>query len=240
MQTAGSEQGGELEALRRLLRIQTEKRVSYRDFLKRYAVVREEARVDPDSFDYGFYNYGMELYGNMPLIEENEFREARKVEQLVIAIDTSASCQEKLVARFLGETAAILASQESFFHHMDLRIIQCDDAVRKDMVIHNADEMKQYLDSFEVDGGAGTDFRPVFRYVQELRDAGELRNLRGLLYFTDGKGYYPEKPVPYETAFVFRREDYKDLYVPSWAIRVYLDEDDSMEISDGRSAQSRA
>ena len=31
--------------------------------------------VDMDSFDYGFYNYGMTVYGNMPLIEELEYRE---------------------------------------------------------------------------------------------------------------------------------------------------------------------
>ncbi len=232
MEASGSEMSEDLEGFQRLLRIQTEKRVSYRDFLKRYAVVREEARVDPDSFDYGFYHYGMELYGNMPLIEENEYREARKVEELVIAIDTSASCQEKLVARFLNETAGILAAQESFFHHMDLRILQCDEEVRRDTRIHNADEMKQYLDSFAVDGGAGTDFRPVFRYVQELQARGELRNLRGLIYFTDGKGHYPERPAPYETAFVFFREDYRDLYVPSWAIKVYLGDGDELELVD--------
>ena len=40
--------------------------------------MREEVSVDMDSFDYGFYMYGLQHYGNMPLIEENEFREAKK------------------------------------------------------------------------------------------------------------------------------------------------------------------
>lgn len=93
--------------------------------------MREEVSVDMDSFDYGFYMYGLQHYGNMPLIEENEFREAKKIEELVIAIDTSASCKEKLVQQFLNETGAILKHQESFFHKVHIRIIECDNQFKK-------------------------------------------------------------------------------------------------------------
>ena len=48
--------------------------------------------VDPDSFDYNFYSYGLSLYGNMPLIEPQEWKEVQKVEEFVIVIDTSMSC----------------------------------------------------------------------------------------------------------------------------------------------------
>ena len=75
--------------------------------------------------------YGLQHYGNMPLIEENEFREAKKIEELVIAIDTSASCKEKLVQQFLNETGAILKHQESFFHKVHIRIIECDNQIQK-------------------------------------------------------------------------------------------------------------
>lgn len=57
---------------------------SYKEFLKRFAVVREEVSVDMDSFDYGFYMYGLQHYGNMPLIEENEFREAKRSKNLLL------------------------------------------------------------------------------------------------------------------------------------------------------------
>ena len=50
--------------------------------------------------------------------------------------------------------------------------------------------------------------------------------LRGLIYFTDGYGIYPAKMPPYETAFVFMKEDYQDIDVPPWAIRLILDEED--------------
>lgn len=219
--------------LTRVLEVVNRKRMSYRDFLRRYAVVREEARVDPDSFDYGFYNYGMELYGNMPLMEENEYRESKKIEELVIAIDTSASCQATLVRHFLGETAAILRSRDTFFHRIELRILECDNQVQKDILIRSPEEMKQYLETFEVSGGFGTDFRPVFEYVESLRAEGHLKNLRGLLYYTDGAGLYPSRPTTYETTFVFwTDEKFFDRHVPGWCVKVYLGEDDHIGFGD--------
>lgn len=226
----GREGGTETGNLRRILAVGQRRRLTYGDFLRRYAVVREEARVDLDSFDYGFYNYGMTLYGNMPLIEENEYRESKKVEQLVIAVDTSASCQKTLVSRFLSETAAVIASRETFFHHVDLRIIECDDRIQKELVIHSPEEMERYLDAFEVHGGFGTDFRPVFDYVAGLRARGNLKNLRGLLYFTDGFGRFPVQPTDYETVFIFLKDDLFDLRkAPKWAVTLTIDDD-----TDGR------
>jgi predicted metal-dependent peptidase len=213
----------EVGSLTRILSFTTKKRTSYREFLQRFSVLREEAAVDPDSFDYGFYNYGMDMYGNMPLIEENEFRESRKVEELAIAIDTSASCQKSLVQEFLNETASILSSGENFFHRVDIHIIECDDKVQKDVLIRNVEDMKRYADGFTLKGGGGTDFRPVFRYIEELRTKGQLRHLRGLLYFTDGFGTYPKKPTSYDTAFVFWKDDeMNDRDVPAWAMKLYI------------------
>ena len=42
-------------------------------------------------------------------------------------------------------------------------------------------------------GRGGTDFRPAFEYIEELRKNGELTKLDGMLYFTDGMGVYPRK-----------------------------------------------
>ena len=78
------------------------------------------------------------------------------------------------------------------------------------------------MQNLTLTGHGGTDFRPAFAYVEKLIEAGELFNLRGLLYFTDGKGIYPKKKTPYETAFVFCEEDYEDQNVPAWAIKLIL------------------
>ena len=72
-----------------------------------------------------------------------------------------------------------------------------------DTVITSAEDIARLLKNFSLIGGGGTDFRPAFAYVNRLLDEGVFHNLKGLLYFTDGKGIYPAKRPPYETAFVF-------------------------------------
>ena len=218
----GSDDTGSLV---RMLGFTERKHRDYRAFLERFRILREETRVDPDSFDYGFYNYGMEVYGNMPLIEENEYREVRRVEELVIALDTSASCQSVLVQKFLNDTASILFAAESFFKKVEIHIIECDDQVQNDIRITDVEQMRRFAGGFSVAGGYGTDFRPVFVYVEELQKKGILKNLKGLLYFTDGFGIYPEKPTPYDTAFVFYKdEEMSDVQVPDWALKLYMTE----------------
>ena len=224
LEISGSRAGKDLPSeLVRVLAAQTAAGKDLRAYLKHFMVLREEAGIDPDSFDPGFYNYGMQLYGNMPLIEENELRERVRVEELVIAIDTSASCQWGAVQEFLNETAAILLGRESFFRKVRIHILQCDEQVRSDLLITDPEQMKEYAGHFAIRGGGGTDFRPVFSYVEELRRSGELKRLRGLLYFTDGYGIYPARPTAYETAFVFERDaDNRDDEVPDWALRLYV------------------
>ena len=51
-------------------------RRSYAEFLRKFAVLREELHADPDEFDLNFYTYGLRVYKNMPLIEPVESRES--------------------------------------------------------------------------------------------------------------------------------------------------------------------
>ena len=224
MQTFGKEAGKGGETLEHLLNFTYRERPAYRDFLRRLSVLRETVETDPDSFDYAYYSYGLDHYGNMPLIEEYELREVKRVEELVIAVDTSASCQPALVQRFLDETASVLGEEQSFFRRVRIYLIECDDRVRKETVLESPGDLKKMAGSFTVRGGGGTDFRPVFRRVEELREAGSLRDLRGLIYFTDGFGTFPERAPSYETAFVFREDqEFSDKNVPDWALKVYVE-----------------
>ena len=222
----GREAGTEDGDLSDELAVENRERYDYRTFLKKFAVLKEEMQIDPDSFDYVFYSYGLRMYGNMPLIEPQEWKETHKIEEFVIVIDTSMSCSGDLVRKFLEETYHILAETESFFRKVHIRILQCDDAVRADQLITTGEELKQYMDHLQLYGDGGTDFRPAFTYVQQLIDQGEFKNLKGLLYFTDGKGTFPRKRPPYDAAFIWFREDYKEVSVPPWAIRLMLDEED--------------
>lgn len=206
--------------------LQQKHKKDFHRFLKRFAVHREELQTDTESFDYIPYMYGLEHYGNMPLIEHLEYQEVNRMEELVIAIDTSGSCTVDIVRRFMEETYGILSDHRNFFRKMNLYIIQCDSFVQDSAHITCEEDWHQYLKYLQIHGRGGTDFRPVFSYVEDLRAAKDLRDLRGLLYFTDGDGIYPEKAPDYQTAFVFYREKPQHQTVPGWITPLYLGEED--------------
>lgn len=218
------------DSLLEQMQIENRERYDYRKFLKKFAVLKEEIQIDEDSFDYIYYTYGMEHYGNMPLIEPLESKEVFRIENFVIVIDTSMSCSGELVRHFLEETYKILSEAESFFRKVNIHIIQCDDQVRSDVVITSFQQIKDYMKGFTIKGKGGTDFRPAFEYVNSLCVQGEFTKLKGLLYFTDGKGIYPVKAPVYDTAFIFIGDwinsQYQEVSVPSWAIKLVLGPED--------------
>jgi predicted metal-dependent peptidase len=226
MESFGEENAQSGKDLLEQIKAENRERYDYKRFLKKFAVLREEAEVDPDSFDPIFYTYGMTLYENMPLIEPLETREVFKIEDFVIAIDTSMSVSGDLVKRFLEETYGVLSESESYFRKVNIHIIQCDEEVRSDVTITSREEMEDYMEHFTISGFGGTDFRPAFEYVNGLLNKGAFKKLRGLLYFTDGKGIYPVSMPPYDTAFVFMEGQYEDISVPGWAMKVILTEED--------------
>ena len=216
-------EGEKSEKLSWFLHLEHKCYTPFQDFLRKFSVDREELKTDPESFDYGYYYFGLSQYGNMPLIEENEYREKRKIPELVIAIDTSYSTKGEMVKRFLEEVLAILADKEAFFTKCRVHIIECDDRIRKDLLVEDAEEMERYRERFEVSGGYGTDFRPVFYYIEDLQKKGELKELKALLYFTDGRGRYPKYAPSYTAAFIFPRgEDIDDENAPFWALKLYI------------------
>ncbi|MBQ3797865.1 MAG: metallopeptidase [Butyrivibrio sp.] len=223
IETIGSNKSDSLGKLEWILKFQNASRTDYRQFLNRFKILREEGGIDLDSFDYGMYSFGLDYYGDMPLIEENEFREVKKVQELAIVIDTSASCKDELVQHFLNETGAMLLGGDNFFQRTKIHIIQCDDQVQRDDIIETSEDMKLFSKGIHIEGGYGTDFRPAFNYVEELKNKQAFENLKGLIYFTDGYGTYPEKATSYDTAFVFPEDgDYEDENVPDWALKLYI------------------
>lgn len=226
METFSKEASGEAGHLSEALQVENREKYDYREFLKKFSVLREEMKVDMDTFDYIFYNYGMEIYGNMPLIEPLETSEVKKIEDFVIVIDTSMSCKGELVRTFLEQTWQILSQAESFFRKINIRILQCDEKVQDDTKIENGEQLRFYMEHLEIKGQGGTDFRPAFLYVQQLLTEKQFHHLKGLLYFTDGYGTYPVKMPPYDVAFVFLEKDYQDVDVPDWAMKLILTEDE--------------
>ena len=225
LETFSREWGEEAGSLMANLAIANRKTHSYTDFLRQFMVVSEEMQLNMDEFDYVYYSYGMELYGNMPLVEPLEYKETERVHDFAIVIDTSESVSGDLVRRFLGHTFDILKSSEDYAREVNIHLIQCDAKVQSDVKITDLKDADRVMGGFTLRGFGGTDFRPAFDYVDMLRRRGELADLRGLIYFTDGLGQFPEKPPDYDAAFVFMDDGERELPpVPPWACKIVVDE----------------
>ncbi|MBQ3587903.1 MAG: metallopeptidase [Oscillospiraceae bacterium] len=230
LETFSKEAGSRVGDLLLNLRNVTREKYDYTTFLKKFASMGEKMMIDDDEFDYIYYTYGLTLYDNMPLVEPLEYKETNVVKEFVIAIDTSFSVHGEEVEAFLRKTYNILKATESFSSRINLHIIQCDVKVQHDEKITSQAELDRYMADMLLYGFGGTDFRPVFEYVDELIANKEFTNLKGLIYFTDGFGEFPQRAPAYKTAFAFISDDPMfDPVVPPWAIKLILDPHDIKE-----------
>ena len=172
----------------------------YTDFLRRFGAQNEVLQLSEDEFDLIYYTYGLRTYGNVPLVEPLEYRDDKRIREFVIAIDTSGSVQGDIVQSFLQRTCDVLRQSGSFTERVEIYLIQCDAEVQSVERLTSLDQLHELIPRLKLRGFGGTDFRPVFAYVDRLLEEKKLTNLNGLLYFTDGVGTYPEKSPAYKTA----------------------------------------
>ena len=225
---------GRTTALMHILRIRNRRRYDYRSFLRKFMTRRNTVRESQTEFDPIYYTYGLSRYGNLPLIDSLEQSDTAMVDEFVIAVDTSGSTMRGPVVRFLEEAFDVLR-QTGVGRESNLHVIQCDDQVRSDDVVRSEGDLRRLVRGFELKGGGNTDFRPVFDYVDRLIEEGGFRNLRGLMYFTDGQGTYPTRRPAYDVAFVFCDDRYQELEVPPWAMRIVVRTEDLMADAPGDS-----
>lgn len=112
--------------------------------------------------------------------------------RLVIAIDSSRSVDEVLLNQFLSEVDFLMQVVPRY--HIDLLV--CDDTIHS----HTTFESGEIL-SVNVIGGGGTDFRPVFAYVEK-----HLQDVKLLLYFTDLDGFFPKEAPSYKVKWIASQE----------------------------------
>lgn len=196
-------------------------KLDYTAFLRQFCRNTEAMETDPNEFDYIYYTYGMQLYGNVPLIEPLEYREAEKIGELYIAIDTSGSVQGDTVRKFIEATFRILENTESFFEKTKVHILQCDAAIQDDFTVQSHRDLEEYRANLQLRGFGGTDFRPVFDYIKQRLAQRQVRKINGLLYFTDGDGRYPDFVPPYKTAFLLTNPKNTGK-VPIWSAKMIL------------------
>lgn len=199
-----------------LLRVVSTKR-DYRRFFEKFIASSERVKPSEDEFDYVYYCYGLSLYKNMPLVENLEYSDGLDVEQVVFAIDTSASTEGEPVRELLEELCSVVAYAAEQGGKISVRVIQCDMRVRQDITLKSREEIDEYFESFNLLGGSGTDFAPVFETLE--KDVARGMKIRGLIYFTDGLAKFPLAVPPYKTCFAIYGDDDRKICVPPYALR---------------------
>lgn len=102
-----------------------------------------------------------------------------KVLKIAVAIDTSGSVDDSMIAQIFNEIFAILSKRKH-----EITVIECDAEVQRVYRARNASEIKT-----KVAGRGGTWFSPVIEYVNNDRYFRDAL----LIYFTDG---YGENSIP--------------------------------------------
>ena len=111
--------------------------------------------------------------------------------KLVIAVDSSGSIDNELLSNFLGEVDFLM----SLIQNYQIELIVCDEKIQSHKTFYSGDTLEM-----DVKGGAGTDFRPVFEFVEQEFDEVKL-----LLYFTDLDGKFPNKAPFYDVKWITKK-----------------------------------
>ena len=100
--------------------------------------------------------------------------------EIVVAVDTSGSMGDKDLQDALSEVIGIVSAYDC----VNLTVLSCDAEV------HTAHQVTSVTDvkSIKMQGGGGTDFRPVFKWLEENKS-----NTKLLVFFTDGYGDFPKE-----------------------------------------------
>ena len=187
-----------------------------RQLMEQQEVVKEEDTIDPM-----LYLYGLECYGDVALVEPLELSEKKKMNTLVLAVDTSGSCIDS-VPVFLRETAAILRDAGRLAQGGEVCYLECDADITTECMFRDYSTAAAEFASREVEGGGGTDFCPVFSRVEELTEEG--KKIDGLFYLSDGDGRFPDKTPGYPVYFVMDKEMENGINtdVPDWVTIVWM------------------
>lgn len=111
---------------------------------------------------------------------------------LAVAIDTSGSINDELLAAFMSEFKEIMET----FPDVAIDLIIADAKVHGHYTFQGGEKLE-----YTLKGGGGTDFRPTFEYID-----ANIQHTSMLLYFTDGDGRFPKWSPNYEVLWALSRK----------------------------------
>jgi len=161
-------QGDLPKGIERIIKTSKPSQISWREELYRYVNVhaKSDYRMFPPSKKHLYRGIAL------PSIYGEELK-------ISVAIDTSASIDDELLRKFLGELEEIM---QLFTHYM-IELIECDAEIQNIQQLTPHEPLNSTLK-----GGGGTDFRPVFKHLESSHE-----DFKFLIYFTDGDGTFPEQ-----------------------------------------------
>lgn len=170
-------QGDLPKGLDRVLDIGREATISWRDELYRYVNThaKSDYRFFPPNMKYLYLGFAL------PAVYGEELH-------IAVAVDTSASVDKELLEQFLAELAEIM----QIFPSYKIELIECDAKIQHVSTLYPTEPLLSTLK-----GGGGTDFCPVFDYIDE-----RLSDVKFLIYFTDGMGVFPNYLPRIDTLWV--------------------------------------
>jgi len=115
---------------------------------------------------------------------------SRRQPHVVVAVDTSGSMSD-------GQLSRILGALNSLTRRYKFMMITCDAEV------HEIVEEFTPRQVHEFEGRGGTDFTPVFDYLERERVP-----VSALIFFTDLMGTFPEKPPRYPVIWIYSGRGY--------------------------------
>ena len=125
----------------------------------------------------------------MPSMEEGE-----KLEEVVIAIDTSGSIDPNTLNKFAGEVKGLLKS----FRYIKAYCCSWDTQV------YDWKEIDSYQVKVQYFGGGGTSTCCIFEEIEKRNIEPQV-----VLIFTDGYAEYPETSPDYDIIFLLTKHDYE-------------------------------
>lgn len=195
-------------------------KVSYLEYLKRFAI-QEIMSEDPDTFDVIMYTWGMDNLGDTPIVEFSETREQCSVTDIIIAIDMSGSCSGDIAVNFLRQIYTLF-EQLNIRSSVNIHVVTFDTQITGEKIIRSRKDAERLIRDYEGVGWGGTSFECVFDYADEFSKKNRGKKLKGLFFFSDAMGSFPEQKPKYRTTFfvpvdndpMFCYDNY--CFVPDW------------------------
>lgn len=194
---------------------------NYVDVLEEFFRCQEQYREDESTIDKKLYTYGFQTYGNVALIEPEELSERKTIGTVVVAVDTSGSCSGEVMCDFLREIGNILRDVSDMGSFEKIYLLQCDTEIQQVDCYESPEGFPTQLGR-QMKGFGGTDFRPVFDWIEQQAEEGAGKP-DVLIFLSDGEGIFPDEEPNYPVHFVLSR---KTCYpIPKWIHTSYVEEE---------------